>query len=90
MAIACPAASILAGAFFYFLYIGLKGILALTIAGVLYYLSWVNLALAAFSLVLAFPLLPDWTACQVCGGLLLSADDDSHRPGRRARPVVHE
>lgn len=56
MAIAGPAASILAGAFFYILYIGFKGILPLTISGVFYYLSWVNLALAAFNLVPAFPL----------------------------------
>jgi len=56
MAIAGPIASfILAGAF-YLLYLGLKPMAPTTIAGVIRYLAWINVILAIFNLIPAFPL----------------------------------
>jgi Zn-dependent protease len=56
MAIAGPIASLLLGAGLYLAYLAVKGTLPLSITGVLAYLSWMNLVLAAFNLVPAFPL----------------------------------
>ena len=56
MAIAGPIASfILAGAF-YLLYLGLNPMAPKTISGVIRYLAWINIILAIFNLLPAFPL----------------------------------
>jgi len=56
MAIAGPIASILLGTGLCLVFLATKGTLPLSITGVLAYLSWMNLVLAAFNLVPAFPL----------------------------------
>jgi Zn-dependent protease len=56
MAIAGPIASILIGAGCYVLYVATRGVLPVTVSGVIQYLSWVNFVLAAFNLIPAFPL----------------------------------
>jgi len=57
MAIAGPVASIGLAGVFYLLYIGLKAAQAATVVtGVLGYLAWINLILACFNLLPAFPL----------------------------------
>jgi Zn-dependent protease len=56
MAIAGPIASILIGAGCYVLYTASRGVLPVTVSGVIHYLAWVNLVLAAFNLIPAFPL----------------------------------
>jgi Zn-dependent protease/CBS domain-containing protein len=56
MAIAGPIASILIGAGCYVLYVASRGVLPVTVSGVIQYLSWVNFVLAAFNLIPAFPL----------------------------------
>jgi Zn-dependent protease/predicted transcriptional regulator len=56
MAIAGPIASVLVGVIFYLAYAAGKGTLPRTMTGVLYYLFWMNLALAAFNMIPAFPL----------------------------------
>jgi Zn-dependent protease len=56
MAIAGPVASIVIGGVFFLLYVALKKTLPLSWTGTLQYLSWMNLVLAAFNLIPAFPL----------------------------------
>ena len=56
MAIAGPIASVLLAAALYLVYVAGKGTLPRSMTGVLVYLSWMNLVLAAFNLIPAFPL----------------------------------
>jgi len=56
MAIAGPIASILLGGVFFLGYRAGQGTLPVSVAGVLSYLSWMNLLLAGFNLIPAFPL----------------------------------
>ena len=56
MAIAGPIASVVIAVLLYFVYLSGKGFMPRTMLGVLAYLSWMNLLLAAFNLIPAFPL----------------------------------
>ena len=56
MAIAGPIASVLIGVALYLVYRAGKGTLPVTVTGVTAYLAWMNLVLAAFNLIPAFPL----------------------------------
>ena len=56
MAIAGPIASILLGGVLFLAYRAGQGTLPVSVAGVLFYLSWMNLVLAGFNLIPAFPL----------------------------------
>jgi Zn-dependent protease/predicted transcriptional regulator len=56
MAIAGPIASIVLGAVLYVVYLAVKGVLPVTVTGIIGYLAWINWALAAFNMVPAFPL----------------------------------
>ena len=56
MAVAGPITSILLGGILFLAYLAGKGTLPITVTGSLLYLSWMNLVLAAFNLIPAFPL----------------------------------
>ncbi|HEX3746218.1 MAG TPA: site-2 protease family protein [Bryobacteraceae bacterium] len=56
MAIAGPIASIVLGGFFFVVYEASRSMLPPAVTGTLYYLFWMNLVLAAFNLIPAFPL----------------------------------
>jgi len=56
MAVAGPIASIVLAGVFYLLYEASRTVAPVTVTGVLGYLAWMNLVLAAFNLIPAFPL----------------------------------